>query len=219
VFHTASASTLSLGSVKSPGSAGRGAGGQAGRGAPRNSGIVRETPATAVAGQTTRTAAPRRVRRSAASKGYNRPQSASRCHATAVAWQRPLFRGAAGQAAHGCPRGIWYSVRGDRSFGGHHDAVSADTRRRYRGARRKSRLGRLYQAPEPPGNDATVAEPRIPRRQPCGVSTLRLYGCAYFADSLRATAHSPRLPCPCHTLFRMWAALFPRCRGKGDHRR
>jgi len=41
----------------------------------------------------------------------------------------------------------------------------------YRRARGKSRLGRLYQTSEPLGNDATVAEPRIPRLQPCGVST------------------------------------------------
>ncbi len=71
---------------------------------------------------------------------------------------------------------MWYSGRGDRSFVGHHDAVSADTRRLYRGARGKSRLGRLCQTSKPPGHDATVAEPRIPRRQPCGVSKPAAHG-------------------------------------------
>jgi len=63
----------------------------------------------------------------------------------------------------------WGPLRGG-SFGGHHDAVSADTRRLYRGAHGTSRLGRLCQTSAPSGDGATVTEPRIARRQPCGVS-------------------------------------------------
>jgi len=57
--------------------------------------------------------------------------------------------------------------------------------RHYRGARGKSRLGRLCQTSAPPGDGAMVAEPRIPRLAPCGVSK---YAYADVLDDARGQA-------------------------------